>query len=95
MTQSPLLRCIFPQSFKNGFIKRIFSIPLSQEFLAIACLSRQKLIALHRVGLRYQINLMNQGGPSVRRSNIGKSRMLNIGNAPALCEVLSGILVRL
>ncbi len=35
----------------------------SQVFVAIDHLSRQKLIALHRVGLSYQISLMNQEWP--------------------------------
>jgi hypothetical protein len=95
MTQSPLLRCSFPPTLQEWIHQAHIFDTAESRVLAIHCLNRQRLTALHRVGLRYQINLMNQGGLSVRRSNIGKSRMLNIGNAPALCEVLSRILVRL
>lgn len=45
----------------------------SQVFVAIDHLSWQRLIALHRVGLSYQISLMNQEWPLGQEQQQGES----------------------
>ncbi|NGZ08969.1 MAG: hypothetical protein CV088_06210 [Nitrospira sp. LK70] len=52
----------------------------SQVFLAIGHLSRQNLIALHRMGLSYHMSLMNHEWP------------LDQEHHPARCDGVSGLM---